>query len=86
MLRTEGVIKMWNLIKPLADNLDIRLREEHRWSSADICFVESIQEKLDGLGPIGIKPQNKTEFIIRHSLLERAALLAMTLLEFSKKT
>jgi D-alanine-D-alanine ligase len=85
MLRSEGVIDMYKTIKRLADRLDIRLREEHRWSSADISFIEFNELKIDGMGPIGIKPSDKSEYILRHSLLERATLLAMAIIEMSKK-
>jgi D-alanine-D-alanine ligase len=85
MLRSNGVMEMYKTIKRLADRLDIRLREEHRWSSADISFIEYNEFKIDGMGPIGIKPPDKSEYILRHSLLERATLLAMAIIEMSKK-
>lgn len=83
MERTGQVENLWNIIKKIAEKLDIRLLEEHRWGSADICFVDTNIPMIDGLGPVGDKSLNKTEYILRHSLLERAALLAMTLRELS---
>lgn len=68
-------------IKKIAGKLDIRMLEEHRWSSADICFLEKEIPVVDGLGPVGMKKPNKEEFILRHSLLERAALLTLIILE-----
>ena len=47
--------------------------------SADICLIDENNFMIDGLGPVGIKPPNGSEFILRHSILERAALLAMSL-------
>jgi D-alanine-D-alanine ligase len=85
MLRTEKVEQIWTMVKKLAERLDIRLFEEHRWSSAEICFVENYSPMLDGFGPIGAQPRGKEEFILRHSLLERAVLLAMTLYELGRK-
>lgn len=85
MLRSEKVESLWKIIKDIANKLDINLREEHRWSSADICFVDQNKYRIDGMGPIGSKPSNKSEFIFRHSLLERAVLLAMTLYELFSK-
>jgi D-alanine-D-alanine ligase len=79
MIKTEKVEKFWNIIKQEAGNLDIYLREEHRWSSADICHIDENKIMIDGLGPVGMKPSNGSEFILRHSILERAALLSMTL-------
>ena len=85
MERTEKVDALWTVIKKIAEELDIRLLEEHRWSSADICFVDGNIPVIDGLGPVGDKSLNRTEYILRHSLLERAALLAMTIRELSVK-
>jgi D-alanine-D-alanine ligase len=79
MVRTAKVGEFWQSISRLANSLDINLREEHRWSSADICFVEEEKFIIDGLGPAGEKPTNKSEYILRHSLLERSALLAILL-------
>ncbi len=79
MLRTADIEKLWKRIKSVATELDIRLLEEHRWSSADVCFVNSGKPVIDGMGAIGGESYIKDEFILRHSLLERATLLAMAL-------
>lgn len=78
MVKTEMVNQLWNRIKMVANLLDIRLIEEHRWSSADVCFVNQ-KHVIDGMGPIGSDAIGKEEFIFRHSLLERATLLAMVI-------
>ena len=59
MERTEKVDALWKVIKKIAEELDIRLLEEHRWSSADICFVDKSIPLIDGLGPVGGKSLNK---------------------------
>ena len=79
MIRTDKVDALWTKIEKVGQSLDINLREEHRWSSADICLIDENNFMIDGLGPVGIKPPNGSEFILRHSILERAALLAMSL-------
>ena len=84
MLKTHSVEKLWEKIRIIARKLDINLREEHRWSSADICFVDDKKYVIDGFGPRGVKPPNKSEYILRHSMLERAALLAVLLLDLQK--
>ncbi|KAA3659698.1 MAG: hypothetical protein DWQ10_08380, partial [Calditrichaeota bacterium] len=84
MERTERVEAFWNMIKDVANTLDIRLREEHRWSSSDICFVTENKFKLDGIGPIGTQDENKQEFILKYSLIERSALLAMLIYRLEK--
>jgi D-alanine-D-alanine ligase len=80
MVRTARVEKLWSVMQSIAGDLDIRVREEHRWSSSDICFVNGNAAMIDGLGPVGAEPPDSSEYILRHSLLERSALLAMTLL------
>jgi D-alanine-D-alanine ligase len=81
MQKTEKVDSFWKKVNAIAKNLDINLREEHRWSSADICFIDNEKYLIDGLGPVGEKPNDRKEYILRHSLLERSALLAVLLSE-----
>ena len=81
MVKTERVLGLWQLVSRIAGTLDISMREEPRWSSADICFADASRYLIDGLGAVGAKPEKKTEFILRHSLLERSALLAILLSE-----
>ncbi len=85
MMRTDKVAELWNRIKKVARDLDINLREEHRWSSADICLIDENKFMIDGMGPVGAKPSTGSEFILRHSILERAALLAITLSRLNEK-
>lgn len=79
MMFTEHIEQLWKLTKKIATSLDIQLRKEHRWSSADICFVDDKKPIIDGLGPVGTKPVKKSEYILRYSILERATLLAITI-------
>jgi len=79
MTRTQEAEHLYMLIKDICQKLDIRANEEHRWSSSDICFIESTKPHIDGLGPVGQAPHDDEEFILRHSLLDRAILLAMLL-------
>jgi D-alanine-D-alanine ligase len=71
-------------LKKIADRIDLRIIEEHRWSSSNICFVDINKPKIDGLGPIGAK-QKEEEYILRHSILDRSLMLALLLNEVSKK-
>ncbi len=63
----------------LAKQIDVRITEEHRWSSADICHINKDIPIIDGLGPVGEYLPSENERIIRHSLIERALLLALIL-------
>lgn len=69
--------KFFNTIKTLGKALDIQIVKEHRWSSSDICNVPAYIASIDGVGPIGGYDNQKSEFILRHSLVDRALLLAM---------
>jgi D-alanine-D-alanine ligase len=81
MNRDEAVAGLFETVKRIGQTLDIRIVEDHRWSSADICFAPAGTPMIDGMGPIGTKIKGSDEYILRHSLLERSALLALTLLE-----
>jgi D-alanine-D-alanine ligase len=79
MERSEKIDHLWQIFKSTANKLDVRLREEHRWHSADICFVSDNKYKIDGIGPVGEKNENEQEFILKYSLIEKSALLAMVI-------
>ena len=85
MIETEKIIETLNRVKQIANKLDIRLTKEHRWNSSDICFIDNDKHMLDGFGPVGGREQERSEFILRHSLFEQTALLAMTLYELSNR-
>jgi D-alanine-D-alanine ligase len=76
---TEKVTEFWHSVKKISDKLDIRITKEHRWSTSDICFIEGDKPILDGFGPLGQKEQDRSEYILKHSLLDRSLLLAMTI-------
>jgi D-alanine-D-alanine ligase len=77
--------ELYALARQVAGSLDLRAEKEHRWSSSNICFAESGKPILDGLGPLGASPGDGDEYIIRHSLQDRAALLALLIYELTKK-
>ena len=81
MNSSEEIKNLYQIIKKISQKLDVRVIEEHRWSSADICFADPDKPMVDGFGPLGTKIKGSDEYILRHSLLERSALLALTLLE-----
>jgi D-alanine-D-alanine ligase len=84
LVESDKSTEFFKLVQGLSRNLDIRIMKEHRWSSSDICFADPSLPILDGFGPIGQKMQDRSEYILRHSLLERALLIAITLKEVSK--
>ena len=79
MVHNQKTEELYQHVKDIGNRLDIRVLEEHRWSSSDICSVRHDIARIDGLGPIGDAPHENKEYILRHSLLDRAALLALLL-------
>jgi D-alanine-D-alanine ligase len=79
MVSNEGTKELYQQVKGIGNRLDVRVLEEHRWSSSDICSVNQDIPRIDGLGPIGDVPHEHEEYILRHSVLDRAALLALLL-------
>ena len=59
--------------------LHVAVEPTHRWHSSDICFVPAHVPAIDGMGPVGGGERTQEEYILRSSLVERAALLAMTM-------
>ena len=68
-------------IQRVARGLSQTTPAEYRWASADICFVPESAARIDGIGPIGGAARTDDEHIARHSLVDRATLLALTMLE-----
>jgi len=60
----------------LADKLDIKVSTEHRWSSANISLADGKMAKIDGFGPNGAKEKKGHEYILKHTLSEKALLMA----------
>ncbi len=85
ILKTPQIESFWQQLLNIAKKLDIRLLEEHRWSSTNLCFSNSSKPIIDGIGPIGGVSSEKGEYIIKHSLFERAVLLSMFLCELADK-
>lgn len=85
MQKTEKTADFYKAIQKISKIIDVRISEEHRWSSSDICHVERDIPKIDGIGPVGEFLPSNNERILRYSLIEKALLLAMILLEKIKK-
>ena len=85
MNSSELIKQLFESIRKISQSLDIRVIEEHRWSSSDICFVDPSKSMIDGMGPLGTRIKREEEYILSHSLLERSALLALTLLKIGRE-
>lgn len=71
--------QLFGTLSGLAREVDTRVIPEHRWSSADICNIPGNIPKIDSLGPAGGFDKQKSEFILRNNLIDRALLLALLL-------
>jgi D-alanine-D-alanine ligase len=60
----------------IGKSMDIRLTQEHRWSSAPICAAEGAVFRLDGLGGVGGYEDGK-EYILTGSLADKALLVSV---------
>ncbi len=79
LLENEASREYYHEICKLARRIDVRITEEHRWSSSDICHIKQNVPRIDGLGALGEALSSNKERILRHSLIERALLLALML-------
>jgi D-alanine-D-alanine ligase len=64
-------------VKAIADELDVRVEPEHRWSSAGICLAAADLAVVDGMGPCGTKDVHGDEYVLKHTIYERAQILAL---------
>jgi len=71
--------EFFNTVAKVAKGLHVAVAPTHRWHSADVCFVPDTVPAVDGMGPTGGGERTTEEFILRSSLVERAALLAMVM-------
>jgi len=86
MEQSEGNRLLFQTVKGVADKLNFPLQEEFRngVSDANIIAEQGIPV-LDGLGPSGAKDHSKDEYMIKESLLQRATLLACSIVECWQK-
>jgi D-alanine-D-alanine ligase len=74
---SETRLAFFEEVLKIGRRLHVPVAANHRWHSADICFVPDAVPAIDGMGPVGSGERTQSEFILRSSLVERAALLAM---------
>lgn len=77
MHENEETNQQFEKIREISRKIDTRVVKEHRWSSSDICSVNSECTKVDGMGPVGGFDNQRSEYILRHSLIDRALVLAL---------
>jgi len=68
-----------------ASRLEIKTNPVHGEGASGVCHARQTVPVLDGLGPIGGGVRSPHEYILRDSLIDRAALLALTIYNRSRE-
>ncbi len=76
---TKASLDFFDKVQLLAKELEVRVNKVHREASSDICHVPNTVPVLGGFGPIGGNRRSPHEFIVRDSLIDRSALLALVI-------
>lgn len=69
----------FEMVREIAELLEIKVEPIHRRISSDICHVPENVPVLGGFGPIAVLGETTDDYILRDSLLDRSALLALTI-------
>ena len=78
VVHNERDLEFFEQVQRIARRLEVKVVPIHRETSSDICHVPNRVPALEGFGPLGGANQTPNEYILRDSLIDRAALLAMT--------
>lgn len=79
MERSKANVAFYDDVSRIAGRLNMPVSKTHRASSSDICFAPANVPKIDGMGPLGYGERTHEEYVLRNSLIDRAALLAMVM-------
>ncbi len=77
MAKSERNTELFHELDEAAKSIHVAVSPVERWHSTEVCFVPDAIPTLDGLGPLGEARDGAEEYILRHSLVDRAALLAL---------
>jgi len=84
IMDSEANQAFFSRIQSLAEKLEIHVDPVHRSSSSDICHVPESIPVLGSFGPLGGHTSTGQEYIVRDSLIDRAALLALTVADCAR--
>jgi D-alanine-D-alanine ligase len=79
VIESDQIKGFFERVRKIAKRQEVKLVAVHRTVSSDICYVPEGIPILDGLGPIGGGTRSPNEYILRDSLIDRAAVLAMVI-------
>jgi hypothetical protein len=66
-------------IEQIGREINVNVTATHAWHASEMGFVPEGVPVLDGLGPLAGGEPPADEHILRHSLLDRAEFLALTI-------
>ncbi len=66
-------------VQQIARRLEVKVRPVHHATSSDVSYVPESIPVLEGLGPMGINRESRNEYILKDSMVDRAAILAMVI-------
>ncbi|NIO29573.1 MAG: M20/M25/M40 family metallo-hydrolase [Candidatus Latescibacteria bacterium] len=80
---TKANLRLFDTVQQLAKKQEVRIEAVHRDFPADICHVPENVPVLGGFGPLGGDARSPNEYIVRDSLIDRSALLALVIFSVS---
>ena len=84
IVATKANRKFFEKVQKVARKLEIHVEAIHRTSSTDICHAPDGVPALEGFGPIGNERRSPNEYVLRDSLIDRSALLALVIHDCAK--
>lgn len=75
----EAITKFYEQVRSIAQRLEAKVTPVQRTTSSDISYTPHRIPALEGLGPIGGGTRTPGEYILRDSLIDRAAVLTMVI-------
>ncbi len=86
VVETEKMRQFYDMIHGIAKLLDIKTRPIHRYPPSDLSYVPYEIPMIGSMGPLGGDVRSSNEYILRDSLIDRAAILAVTMDKCSKRS
>lgn len=74
-----AVAAFYETVQDIARRLEVKVCPVERTTPSDISYTPDHVPALDGLGPVGGGTRTPGEYILRDSLIDRAAVLAMVI-------
>jgi D-alanine-D-alanine ligase len=79
MEKTPENERFFEEIARIGERIHTAVSAAHRWHSSDLCFAPPSVPKIDAMGPIGGGERTEGEYVLRSSLVDHAALLALVI-------